>query len=309
MSELSSASGRSRSACPASARIAAVGCVLAAAAFAASGCTNSPHGQGGGGDSSHQAGGGSLSAARAVALATHAAQRVSSLTLTENVTLNGLPMGAVSGLPAGSAIKMTIHAKTVLRPAVLAAVTMNMNMAGRAVTIDEILTSKALYLKAPTMALTHSGKPWEEISLASLPNGADLHKLFAKAEMSGPAGHLGSPRGLAKLLGGARHVRVVRNQVVDGVRTTEYSGVLSLGRIRALLAPSERRMFGSAVAGLRLNGPFRVWIDGHHQARMVDLRFNFRKITMSVHVNITSINKPVRIVPPPASQVAPISSP
>jgi len=55
--------------------------------------------------------------------------------------------------------------------------------------------------------------------------------------------------------------------------------------------------------------PLRVWIDGQHQVRKVAMRMAFRNVSMSFTVNITSINRPVRIVPPPSSQVSVLSHP
>ena len=102
----------------------------------------------------------------------------------------------------------------------------------------------------------------------------------------------------------AKNVRVVRNQVVDGVSTTEYSGVISFRSLLAMMPGADRKLLGSLPAGLRIGGPFRVWIDGRHFMRRMELQFSFKKISIAVRVDVTSINQPVTIVPPPASQVS-----
>jgi len=76
----------------------------------------------------------------------------------------------------------------------------------------------------------------------------------------------------------------VRNQVVDGVSTTEYSGVISFRNILALMPAADRKAFGSLPSGLRFGGPFRVWIDGRHFMRRIELRFNIRKLSIAVRV-------------------------
>jgi hypothetical protein len=259
---------------------------------------------------SHQtsaaSGGGSLSAAQAIAAATRNTTHVSSLALTMSVTLHGLP--AVSGIgsvgaPAGGAARLIMHEQMRLRPSLLASVNMHMTIGGHALVIDEILTSKALYVRAPGLLPT-GAKPWTKVSLASLPNGTSLRTLFGQAQSSNPFSQLGSPQALARLLKVAQRVRVVGHPVVDGVSTTEYSGVISLQRIFALMPAANRRLLGSAPAGLRTPGPFRFWIDAKHEMRRMELQLHFRKISMAVRVDVTSINQPVSIVPPPASQVS-----
>lgn len=289
---------------------------MAAALVALAGCAAGHHAAASGGSGSGQAGGhgqgsghgskpgGSLSAAQAVALASKQARRITSLTMTESVTMHGVPASA--GLPAGGSVRMLVHEKMQLKPKLLAALTMSMNLAGRQLTLDEILTSGALYLKAPGVVPSQAGKPWAKVSLSALPNGMNLRKLFAQTR-SGPLGQLGSPDALVKLLARGKHVHVVQDQVVDGVSTTEYSGDLTLANISALMPPSERKLLGSVPAGLRLAGPFRVWIDGQHHTRRVQLRIKFAAMTMTVLANVTSVNGPVTITPPPPSQVAPIS--
>src|SRR5215467_2115925 len=308
MSRISSAFSRSGAA----SAVAALGAV--AAAVLAAGCTTSPHGTPAahGTSSSHATpsqntsspagGGGSLSAKQALALASRNAGKVSSLTLKESATVRGLP--ATAGIASSSALKLIMDEQLRLKPTVAAEISMHINVAGKALALQEILTSRTLYLRAPGIAPASPGKPWAKISLAALPNGMNLRRLFSQTQSNGPFSQLGSPQALAKLLGAAKNVRVVRNQVVDGVSTTEYSGVISFRNILALMPAADRKAFGSLPSGLRFGGPFRVWIDGQHFMRRIELRFSFRKVSMAIRVDVTSVNQPVTIVPPPASQVS-----
>ena len=305
---MSSAVSR-RSAASAVAAIAAM-----AAAVLAVGCTTSPHGTPAahGTSSSHgtpsqhtsspAGGAGSLSAGQALALASRNAGKVSSLTLRESAILHGLP--ATAGNGSSSALKLIMDERLRLKPTVAAELSMHIYAAAKTLALQEILTSRALYLRAPGIAPANPGKPWVKISLATLPNGMNLRRLFSQTQSNGPFSQLGSPQALAKLLGAAKNVRVVRNQVVNGISTTEYSGVISFRNILALMPAADRKAFGSLPSGLRFGGPFRVWIDGRHFMRRIELRFNFRKISMVVRVDVTSVNQPVTIVPPPASQVS-----
>ncbi|HUI62572.1 MAG TPA: hypothetical protein VLX90_20255 [Steroidobacteraceae bacterium] len=270
------------------------------------GCTTNSGTTASGGHHAARQNQGSLNAAKAVALASKKTQRITSLTMTETVTMSGLPVSAAgTGLPAGSHVHMVMHAKERLKPKLVGSVSMSISAAGRATSIDEIITSSAMYLKAPGVMPSQSGKPWAKISLSSLPNAASLRQLFEQAQ-NGPAGQMG-PQAMTKLLTTAKNVHVVGHPVVDGVPTTEYSGDLTLSKIISLMQPAARGMLEPQMAGLKVTSPLRIWVDGNHYARKVQLRFSFRHMAMSVQVHVTSVNQPVTIVPPPASQVAPIS--
>jgi len=243
-----------------------------------------------------------VTAKQALALASRKASKVSSLTLKESAILHGLP--ATAGIGSSGALKLIMDERLRLKPSVAAQLTMHINAAGKALALQEILTSRALYLQAPGIAPASPGKPWVKVSLASLPNGMNLRRLFSQTQGNGPFSQLGSPQSLAKLLGAAKNVRVVRNLVVNGVSTTEYSGVISFRNILALMPAADRKAFGTLPSGFRFGGPFRVWIDGQHFMRRIELRFSFKKVSIAVRVDVTSVNQPVTIVPPPASQVS-----
>ena len=191
-----------------------------------------------------------------------------------------------------------------LKPTLLAAIAANIDIAGKTVTIDEILTSRAIYLKMPGIMPTRAGKPWAKISLASLPNGMSLRKIFAQAQNRNPLTAMGNPRALAKFLAAAKHVRVVRDQGVDGMPTTEYSAIIDMRSLAKAMSADERE-FLRALRPMHI----MIWIDHQHQMRKVVMRFAFGKASATLTARVTSINRPVRIAPPPADQVSAISHP
>jgi LppX_LprAFG lipoprotein len=294
----------------------AAGCA-ATAALILGGCSaahQSHHaaGQGHSGGQGHAGGQGQVAAGQAIALAAKSAAKLTSLTVVESMTMHGFPLpsggglvpGAGGGTPTSGSMTMHANASVRLKPALLASIAMNMNLAGKSVVLDEILTSRAIYLKIPGILPTPAGKPWAKISLASLPNGTSLQKLFNQAQNGNPLTAMGNPAGLAKFLAAAKHLRVIQNQSVNGVATTEYSGLVNLASLVPSVPAAERHAFGSL-------GPATItfWIDHQHQMRKMVMRFAFGKASIAVTVNVTSINKPVRITPPPASQVSAISHP
>ena len=248
-------------------------------------------------------------------MAARSAAKLTSLTMVETMTMRGIPLPGGGGLTPGAStdgglgngsLTMRANISMRLRPALLADVAIHMNIGARSVTIDEILTSRAIYLKAPGVLPTRGAKPWAKISLASLPNGMSLRKLFQRTQNGNPLTAMGSPSALSKFLAAAKHLKVVRDQTVDGVATTEYSGTLNLRSLASEMPAAERNLVRSSGLGTI---PFRVWIDHQHYLRKMVMRLAFGKALIALTANITSINKPVRIVPPPASQVSVISHP
>jgi hypothetical protein len=286
----------------------------AAAGFAATltlaliaGCGSGSPGQSGGGN------GGNVTAAQAVAAAAKNSAKITSMTAVETMTMRGLGMPSSGGLMTGGTgalgngtVKMRANARLRLKPSLLAALSMNMDMAGRSIHFDEIFTSHAIYVKSPGLVPTHAGKPWGKISLAALPGGMNLRKLFSQSQNGNPMTAMGSPSALAKFLANAKHLRVVGHETVDGVATTEYAGALNLRALVAAMPAAQKNLLGPDAP---TSIPFRVWIDGQHYTRKMVMSFAFGKVSMALTVHITSINKPVRIVAPPASQVSAISTP
>src|SRR5215813_6035648 len=248
-----------------------------------------------------------VTAHQAVAMAARSAAKITSLTMVETMTMHGIPLpGLTPGASTGGGTasgNLTMHATASMRlkPALLADIAIQMNIAAKPVTLDEILTSRAIYLKMPGVLPTPGGKPWGKISLASLPNGLSLRKLFQQTQNGHPLTAMGSPSALSKFLAAAKHLKVVHDQTVHGLATTEYSGTLNLRSLISELPAAERNLVGSSGQG---NIPFSVWIDHQHFMRKMVMRLAFGKALIALTANITSINKPVRIVPPPASQVS-----
>jgi LppX_LprAFG lipoprotein len=270
------------------------------------GCGSGSAGQASGGDESK------ATAGQAVAAAARDSAKITSMTVAETMTMRGLGLPSSGGLMTGGTgtgalgngtVKMRANARLRLKPSLLAAMSINMDMAGRSFHFDEIFTSHAIYVKAPGLVPTHAGKPWGKISLAALPGGMNLRKLFNQSQNGNPITAMGSPAALAKFLANAKHLRVVGHETVDGVATTEYAGTLNLRALSAAMPAAQKKLLGSAPP----NVPFRVWIDGQHHTRKLVMSFAFDKVSMSLAVHITSINEPVRIVAPPASQVSTMS--
>ena len=234
---------------------------------------------------------------QAIALAAATSQRLTSFTATETVTLSRPG-------PAVGRFGMSMRLAMQLKPTLLASADATMTGAGHRFSIREIVTRHAIYMNVGALGAflhTRQAKPWVEISLAKLAGRTGFAAMFKKLGQ----GQLASnPLGNARFFAAATHLRRVGASVVDGVPTTEYSGVLKPSALVKFLPAAQRAAFGTAV---RMFGhssmPFEVWIDGQHHIRMLTMRLSAMSMSMLVKVKITSVNKPVTIKLPPASQV------
>jgi hypothetical protein len=232
-----------------------------------------------------------MSASRALSLAAAQAQKVSSFTATMNIVSHG-----------SLAMHMTGTLQERVRPTVLAHQVFAIHGgSGLAVpgSMQTLLTGRAVYLNMSTLSRM-AGKPWVKIPFSSLKKsmGVDLAPLIHQLQGNNPLAE-------AQMLPAATNVRRVGSQTIDGVPATEYSGSLDVGKAMTRLDPSLRKLVGTALSstGIR-TAHFRVWVDGQHQVRKLVETEGGTSYQVTSTIVITSINQPVHIHVPPASQVA-----
>ncbi len=300
-------------------RIIGGGCLVAAVATTIAACSTvaGPRQRAGHGGHGEAA---TLSAARAVALAGQTARRIRSMTMTETMVMLGLPTGSLgigfpaagggTGQPGATRAVFTERMKLQLKPALRMQMSMHAGMPGHRFAMGEILTSGAMYIKAPGMLPRH-GKPWGEVKLSDLPSGMRPGVIMKKIESGNPLAGLSAPTAQAKLLADAEHLRVVHGQVVNGIPTTEYAGTLPISKFLSMISGSGGQPLTSAAPKALRQAvlPFRIWIDAKHQVRRLVMATSFHGVSMQVTINVTAINKPVRITPPPASEVTAVPVP
>src|SRR5215469_4375669 len=154
----------------------------------------------------------SLSPRTAISLAADQTQRVNSMAATFSVQTSGSVTDTVSG---------TVQLR--LRPALLADEKLNISAAGQKFPLHEIVTAKAVYLKSPSVsALAKPGRPWIGIPFSDLSGnlGNTLESLLQNVQNGDPASQ-------TRMLAASKNVRAVGTQVIDGVRTTHYTGTFT----------------------------------------------------------------------------------
>lgn len=236
------------------------------------------------------AGGGASAAAvsprQALLTAAIQAQRINSAVQTLNIRT----VGADSSVTTG-----TIEAR--LKPNLLISEDLHATAAGKSTEIKAVVTGKAVYLSEPPLT-SQPGKPWIKLNLSSLKgtSGASFVQLLHGIQNN-------TFTNQAQLVTVAKNARVVGQQTVDGVPTTEYAGSFKApdalkvlpASLRSILAPALKLLGDSTIT-------FHEWIDGQHHTRKLTEVETINGNTVYTTINITSINQPVSITPPPASQ-------
>ena len=237
-----------------------------------------------------------LSPTQAVLLAAHSAEKVN--TFTGTISLQGTVNEAGASGPIDIAGSMSGQ----MHPSLLLSENFTTFTAGgeNLAPMGEVLTTKDLYMKLGMLTQSlHTSKPWVEmpISALSTKSGINLGSLFSEAQNSSPLTEV-------QLLAGASGVKKVGTGTVGGVPVTEYSGTTAIAKAIDALPADTRAGMQKAVASTGIKtASFKVWLDGGNQGRKAVVTEDGTALSETITVTLTSMNQPVTITPPPASQV------
>ena len=230
----------------------------------------------------------SLTPRTAITLAADQAQKVNSMSATMSVQVSGASSESTAG---------TIQMQ--LKPGLLVAESLDITAQGQTIPMDAVLSPKAIYLRSSAFsALTgQTGKAWLEIPFSDVSGsaGSALASLFQNVQN-------GDPMTQARMLAASKNVREVGTQVIDGVRTTHYTGTFTPQAALAKLSPRLRTQLAPLMKLITGDVRFNTWIDAQHMVRRTSEVESVAGETVTTTVTITSINKPVQITVPPKSQ-------
>jgi len=252
----------------------------AAAAIAVAGCS------GGSGTPATTA------AQRQVKLAAATSGRVSSLTASIAVRAVGSSAGGLTGT-----VRMRLKPTTTIE----ARLTVPTPNSG-SLHLDEILTSRAIYLKDPAFTGTKLAKPWVKANISQLSSksGISLGSLLQNLEGSNPLDQ-------ARLFTASTDVRRLGARTVAGVATTEYVGSYAPKAAYAGLSARARKLLGPWLRSIGTHAVnFHVWIDAQHLIKKATYQETVRGQTVTTIFTVTSVNKPVAITLPTTKQTAPL---
>ena len=184
-----------------------------------------------------------------------------------------------------------------LKPSLLVEESLGTTLGGQTEHMAEVLTSTALYLEVPGLD-AKPGKSWIELPLANLSGtlGSTLNQLIQDAQSADPLTQ-------AQELTASKDARKVGTQAIDGVSTTHYTGTLTASAALAKLSPGLRKDLSSEFSQLQGDITWNVWLDSQHDLRRLTENYTVAGSAFALAMTITSINQPVTVTLPPASQV------
>jgi hypothetical protein len=227
---------------------------------------------------------------QAVLLAVQHAAAVNSISGTMSVTATGKIAVTASG-------SMTVQ----VRPQLLAQVTIpSIQAAGQSLPggMTEDVTDQAIYIRSSVFGSIDGGKPWIEVPFGAMgASGNALSTLLQQEQNSNPLDQ-------TRLLAGATGVREIGTSEINGVPVTEYTGQFTIAAALAKLPASDRQAVKQQIAQSGVTGGgFTVWLDGQQQVRKLVMTEHADSLNMTITMVVDSMNQPVNIQLPPASQV------
>ncbi|MFJ9898686.1 DUF1396 domain-containing protein [Streptomyces sp. NPDC091280] len=199
--------------------------------------------------------------------------------------------------------KITAEAAMSMKPQ---AMSMRMTSSKTGSTVQLRVVDKALYLNGgPEAAKELGGKSWLKLDMSALGGLGDN----LAANGTGAAEADKNPAAEAAFLTGAKDVKKVGTETVDGVRTTHYAGRVSLADVKAAAAKGEdkaaRERREKSVEGYEKMGvdalTMDMWVDGDHHTKRFRMRGEGDKGPLDMTVTFVDVDKPVTVTAPPAA--------
>lgn len=169
-----------------------------------------------------------------------------------------------------------------------------------------LLTDNVLYAKVPQLArFVSDGKPWVKIELSQVAQrtGFDVQSMVQQIQQVDPAGQ-------TKMFTGSKDARRVGAETVDGVKTTHYTGTVTvqdaLNRLDADARQKVSRWLPKDHANGKIN--FDLWTDGDNLPRkLVSKASDKQGDSGTVTVLYSDYGKSFSVNPPPSDQVGQLS--
>ncbi|MEU7717485.1 DUF1396 domain-containing protein [Streptomyces tibetensis] len=171
------------------------------------------------------------------------------------------------------------------------------------------LVDKAMYLGGGAeMAKEMDGKRWLKFDLSGSDAAKDLDK------MGSPSQAEQNPAAESTFLKGAKDVKKVGSEQVDGVETTHYTGTATLADLRASLKDDKaetRKQREKSIKQYEKLGVDKLtmdlWVDGEDHTKQFRMKGQADKGPMDMTITFLDYNKPVTVTAPPAKDVADLS--
>lgn len=202
-------------------------------------------------------------------------------------------------VPEQGRIKATASMRT--EPTVAMSMKMTALDQGADGTVEIRLVDKAMYMGGNAeMAKEMNGKTWLKFDMSAL--GED-----GLGEGSGIDQADQNPATESTFLTGAEDVKKVGTETVDGVKTTHYSGTVTLDTLRDSFKDEDKATREKREKSVKQYEKLGIdelamdmWVDGDDHTKQFRMKGGATKGTLDMTITFLDYNKPVTITAPPA---------
>ncbi|MET7689948.1 LppX_LprAFG lipoprotein [Streptomyces sp. NPDC005483] len=174
-------------------------------------------------------------------------------------------------------------------------------------TVEIRLVDKAMYIGGNAdLAKEMDGKKWMKFDLSSLGKDGGLG---ATAPGAGQADQ--NPASMSSFLNGAKNVKKVGTETVEGVKTTHYAGDVTMAELKASFKDADksvREQREKSTEQLEKLGldkfTMDMWVDGENHAKQFRMQGDATKGKFDMTFTFLDYNKPVTVAAPPAKETA-----
>lgn len=193
-----------------------------------------------------------------------------------------------------------------LKPTIAMSMKMQASDQGAGETMEIRLVDKAMYLGGGAeMAKEMDGKRWLKFDLSGSDAAKDLDQMGSTSQAEQ------NPAAESTFLTGAKDVKKVGSEEVDGVETTHYSGTVTLDDLRASLKDDKaetRKQREKSIKQYEKLGVDKftmdMWVDGEDHTKQFRMKGEADKGPLDMTITFLDYNKPVTVTAPPAKDVA-----
>jgi hypothetical protein len=193
-----------------------------------------------------------------------------------------------------------------LKPTIAMSMKMTAPAQGAAEAVEIRLVDKAMYIGGGAeMAKEMDGKTWMKFDLSGSKAGKDLDQLGSASQAEQ------NPAAESTFLTGAKDVKKVGSEKVEGVETTHYTGTVTLKDLRASLKDGKadtREQREKSIKQYEKLGVDKLtmdmWVDGDDHTKQFRMKGDADKGPLDMTITFLDYNKPVNVTAPPAKDVA-----
>jgi outer membrane lipoprotein-sorting protein len=200
---------------------------------------------------------------------------------------------------------MNMHALGQFRLKPTLAFTMNvdkMSMGGQSMpvgAIQVVYVDKVVYMKSPQLSQATGGKPWLKLDLGrqAQQSGFNLDALMNQSQQVNPAEQ-------TKMLTASKDVRKVGEETINGVKTTHYTGSITVAEAMGKLDAKTRQQLQKVYQQVGAKKIFfDLWADGQQLPRKLTTKIDIPQGNTSNTIIYEDYGSPVHVSAPPADQV------